>query len=159
MVKQEHNGTVEPEVLEPKNQEKSENTAGDVSMLIAAHNLNMDRPDKILELFEKHNPGFIKELSEEVLEDTRKFKKGKFRFGEVQAYTSLIWSVLTGAAVIGCLIWTVLAPSLISIFVILALIPFFAITQGQATGFITILSGVADFFRNLRLPSKKEDDE
>ena len=64
----------------------------------SSHNLNFianiaqfnERPDLMITLIEEHNPGFIKRTTDNIEIFDQEFRQKRFKFGDKQAYTSLI---------------------------------------------------------------------
>ena len=66
-----------------------------------------DRPDLLLEVIEKHDPGFIKEMNRRAKTQSTRQNEVRYKFGERQAYTSLSIAVVAGIAILGALIFAI----------------------------------------------------
>jgi hypothetical protein len=127
------------EVLDPLPPDSSDGSGG-VLALIANYT---DRPDLLLEVVEKHDPGFIKRMNHNAEIGAAEFRKSRFNFGRVQAYATLIVSVISAVAVLG-LLYKALLLGTLSFWTIIAFAVFYAVAQGGRLGFLEVAKGVKD---------------
>ena len=66
--------------------------------IVIKHEVIVPERPELLHEFEKYNPGFMKQVSENFLELDEENRRQKFRFSKFQAYTSLI--LLTSIGII-----------------------------------------------------------
>lgn len=127
------------DVLDPLPPEGSGGTV-DVLALISHYT---DRPDLLLEVVEKHDPGFIKRMNENAESGAAEFRKSRFNFGRVQAYTTLFVQVVAALAVIVAL-FKALTLGHLNFWMIVGFAVFYAVAQGGRHGFIEIAKGMKD---------------
>ncbi len=70
------------EILDPL---PPEMPGGSVDVLALIANYT-ERPDLLLEVVEKHDPGFIKRMNQNAEAGAVEFRKSRFNFGRFQAY-------------------------------------------------------------------------
>lgn len=126
------------EVLDPLPPDGTGGTA-DVLAIIANYT---ERPDLLLEVVEKHDPGFIKRMNENAEASAKEFRQSRFRFGRVQAYSTLAVQVIAALATFG-FIGYALANGMLSFWLLIAFAVFYAIAQGGRGGFMEIARGLA----------------
>jgi hypothetical protein len=105
-----------------------------------------DRPDLVLEVIEKHDPGFIKSMNDDAKEFSRKARASRFKFAVFQSYASVCLSIASGLMIAGAAgyaliyetagFWTLLGAGI-----------FYAITQGGPKVFMKIASQITDWLR------------
>lgn len=137
--------TVEAEEVEvlPPSKAMPNGTSPSVYADIAAQiNQYTDRPDLLLETIEKHDPGFIAAMNAEAKEFAKKSRQSKFNFGRVQAYTSLVVAVIAALAILGGLLYTLIQGTG-TLWVIIGLAIFFAISQSGLSGFLKIAHSIS----------------
>lgn len=110
--------------------------------ILAQINQYSERPDLLLEVLEKHDPGFIKSLTKEIKNEDKKNNEARYKFGKRQAYTGLIVHSLTAVAIISSLILIILTKQ-VGFWSILGLSIFYAVSQGGVEGFMRIIKAVA----------------
>ncbi len=140
---QSDDGQKEVEILDPLPPEGSGGTV-DVLALISHYT---ERPDLLLEVVEKHDPGFIKRMNENAESGALEFRRSRFNFGRVQAYATLLVSV-TAASVVLVLLYKALILGVLNFWMILGLAVFYAVAQGGRHGFIEVAKGVKDLLSN-----------
>lgn len=105
-----------------------------------------ERPDLLIAEIEKHDSGFVKrmnERSEEIAEQTR---EARFKFSERQAYLTLGLQGIAALAVLALAF--VIALTRDDVFwPLVALIAFYAVSQGGRNGFISVIGMLGDFFK------------
>ncbi|WJR66988.1 hypothetical protein QTA58_22830 [Neorhizobium sp. CSC1952] len=114
--------------------------------IIAQINQYTDRPDLLIEVIEKHDPGFIKAMNDEAREFSKKSRTSRFNFGRAQAYTALAIQVLAAIAVLAGLGWLVYSQKL-TFGNGLAIGIIYAITQSGTSGFTKIVSQIAQLIK------------
>ncbi|SMC60282.1 hypothetical protein [Primorskyibacter flagellatus] len=108
-----------------------------------------DRPDLLIAEIEKHDPGFVKRMNEASEHDATEMRAERFKFGKVQAYSSMFLS--TGAAIaILCVLTLAVALGHIGFGTIIALGIFYAITQGGSSGFAKLITSISRAVERLR---------
>ena len=118
---------------------------GSVGILALIANYT-ERPDLLLEVVEKHDPGFIKRMNQNAEEGAAEFRKSRFNFGRFQAYTTLAVQVLAAVGIIA-LMFTALVLHQLNFGVIIAFAVFYAVAQGGTHGFLEVVKGVKSFLR------------
>ncbi len=88
---QEAKNNPESEIMPPE-------AGGDETNVYAIIQHFSSNPEKMLEVLEQHDPGFIKHFNKKSEAFADKSRESRFRFGEIQAYTSLLLRVI---AVVG----------------------------------------------------------
>lgn len=111
-----------------------------------------DRPDLLLETLEKHDPGFIKRMNEEVERAAQEELPSRNRFAKIQAYTSLGVSVTAALAVLG-ITTAMVVMGTAGFWNIIGMVIFYAVSQSGPGGFMRIVESI----RNL-LASRDKDD-
>lgn len=115
-----------------------------------------ERPDLLISVLEEHDPGFIKRMNRKSEENSERMSRARFRFGAIQAYSGLILSVLAGLTMLGLVGWVIVFGDKTNPFwVIMALLVFYAVSQGGPSGFLELVRGVADMVRSFRRPGKE----
>lgn len=114
--------------------------------IVAQINQYTDRPDLLIEVIERHDPGFIRSMNEEAKEFSKKSRLSKFNFGRAQAYTSLVLQVIAALSVLAVLGWLGYTGKLtfgnaVAIGIV------YAITQSGMSGFTKIVSQIAQLFK------------
>lgn len=131
-------------------QDQEGKSGGDIYAEIAAQITHYtDRPDLFLEVIEKHDPGFIKEMNKHAKEMQTRYSESRFTFGKVQAYTSLGVSVVAAIVIFACLVMLILGGHA-GFWVIIALAVFYSISQGGRTGFLRIIKAVEGAINRIR---------
>ncbi|WP_156783363.1 hypothetical protein [Roseovarius nubinhibens] len=130
------------EVLGPE--QASDGPVGD--NYIALISQYTERPDLLLETLEKNDPGFIKRMNAKAEERSERMSEARFRFGGIQAYSSLAVSVIAALVLLGLTVYMVVN-EIASFWAIIALIVFYAVSQSGPSGFFELCRGIADFFR------------
>lgn len=135
----------EPEVLERL---EGERDGEGIQTLVALVSQYTERPDLFLSEIEKHDPGFIARMNKAVEEHATQFRAGRYKFGQFQAYASLIVAVLAALIVLGTIIYAVSLGA--GFFTILALVICYAVTQGGSRGFGRIVDGLVNLIAKFR---------
>lgn len=130
----------DPEILPPDGN-KDAGSAAIYAEIAAQINQYTDRPDLLLEVVEKHDPGFIKSMNEESREFARESRRSRFVFGKIQAYSAIAISALAALVVLLCL-WYLIETEQAGFLTFIGLAIFYAITQGGLKGFLKIIDGV-----------------
>lgn len=101
-----------------------------------------DRPDLLLEVMERNDPGFIKSMNDEARQVQREQRQIRFTFGKWQAYSTLFVQVVSAFALLGVLYLLAIKGTLsFSSGLVIAI--FFAISQSGVAGFRKIVDHVA----------------
>lgn len=137
-----HKDNKRVEVLDPLPPEGAGGTA-DVLAIISHYT---DRPDLLLEVLEKHDPGFIKRMNQNAEASAAEFRQSRFRFGRFQAYTTLAVQVTAALAILG-LVGFALLNNTLNFWLLIAFAVFYAVAQGGRGGFMEIASGLAALLR------------
>lgn len=137
----------EPEILPPEPPENGQGPAGETAILALISNYT-NRPDLFLSEVEKHDPGFIKRMNALAEQHAQKLRRGKYRFGEFQAYVSLSLSFF--AAIFTMLFIYLAVVNNNGFWTIIALVIFYAVSQGGRGGFLRIIKGMERAIANLR---------
>ena len=112
---------------------------GDIYADIAANITQYtNRPDLLLEVVEKYDPGFIKEHNRVAKEFSDRTRNDRFLFGKTQAYVGLGVSVFAAIVVLIGLGYLVYFGNA-GFWNVVGLGVFYAITQGGRKGFIKII--------------------
>lgn len=96
----------------------------------------------MLEVVEKHDPGFIKSINQEAKDFSRKNREAKFKFGRFQSYLSAVVAAVAALGAVGVLFllaWN----NTLTFPVVIALGVFFAISQSGASGFLRIVNQIS----------------
>lgn len=136
-------GEDQGEITPPK---KGDSTAapGHIYAEIAAQiNQYTDRPDLLLEVIEKHDPGFIKAMNDEARHFSKKYRVSRFRFGRFQSYSTLFVQIAVAAAIIG-IIYVMAQERTLSTWHLVGFAIFYAITQSGPAGFARIAAMLAN---------------
>ncbi len=144
----------EGEIIPPSKAD-STGVAGNIYADIAAQITNYtDRPDLLLEVIEKHDPGFIKEMNDEARQFSRKYRNSRFRFGRAQSYSSLAVSIIVALAIL-FVIYELAKAGNLSGWQLVGFAIFYAVTQSGPSGFIKIAGQIAEIFRGFGGKSEK----
>lgn len=140
---------MESDAEDPKVQRKAEvldplptDGAGgpvDVLAIIATYT---ERPDLLLEVVEKHDPGFIKRMNENAEAGAAEFRESRFRFGRNQAYMTLLVQVVAAFTILAFVGYVSYSGKL-SFWLLIGFAVFYAVAQGGRGGFIEIARGLA----------------
>ena len=128
---------IQTEVLEPTSEPDLAK-----SNFLAVISQYTERPDLLIDTLEKHDPGFVKRMNAAAQNRAEKSSAARFRFGQIQAYVGLGIASIASLLVIGALFFMIFLGHT-SILAILGLAVFFAVTQGGASGFMTIIRSIA----------------
>ena len=145
------NGTSKVEVMDPLRPRLS---GGSVDVLAIFANFT-ERPDLMLEVVEKHDPGFIKRLNQNVESGAEEFRKSKFRFGRFQAYTGL---GIQGVAVLGVmgLMFYLASLGQLTFWHPIGLAVFYAVAQGGTHGFLEVAKGLSSLLNGAKKVERSE---
>lgn len=143
-------GAKSGEILEPEDRPNG-GLAGD--NYIALISQYTERPDLLIETLEKHDPGFVKRMNQKAEARSDTMHEARFRFGRAQAYSGLVVSIIAALGILGLTAYMVVTGQA-SFWIIIALIAFFAVSQGGPSGFLELCRGIADL---LRSHSKKDE--
>lgn len=138
-------GPKDGEVIPPTKAD-SDLTPSIYAEIAAQINQYTDRPDLLLEVVEKHDPGFVKEMNNEARQFSRKYRTSRFRFGRVQSYTGLAVSV-GAAALLLYVIYLLAMTRQLGFWNLVALGIVFAIAQSGTTGFLKVVNQIADIIK------------
>ena len=94
-------------------------------------------------------------MNENAEQGAKKYRDSRFRFGRLQAYTTLAVQVVAALVVLG-LLFLALEKGLLTFWTIIGLAVFYAVAQGGRNGFVEIAKGVASFFTNKGKDAPKE---
>ncbi len=141
------------EVLPSEKEKPSSSTTVDIRALI---NHFSERPDLMLEAFEKHDKGFIKRMNKRIEADEVRTRESRFQFGKFQAYTSLVIKVMAALFCLYLLYLAVTGGGL-AFFVIIAVTVFYAISQNGTEGFYEIAKALAQRITNRSKGNNKDD--
>lgn len=133
-----HKDQKKVEVLDPLPPDGAGGTA-EVLAIIANYT---ERPDLLLEVVEKHDPGFIKRMNQNAEAGAAEFRLSRFRFGRFQAYTTLAVQVIAALAVL-CFVGYALIEGKLNFWLLIAFAVFYAVAQGGRGGFMEIARGLA----------------
>ncbi len=125
---------------------KDANSNFDVKILALFQ--NNTNAKEFLEVIEKHNPGFIKKLSDASKDTSTQSTKNRENFSRFQAYFSLLFRIIFGGAVFGLLTSLVIKNGELDFFTIIGLAILFAITQGGSQGFRNITAAIVEWIKN-----------
>lgn len=139
-----HSEIEEPEIIPPST--KDDQGPSIRAEILASIQNYTDRPDLMLEVLEKHDPGFIKSMNEEMREIEQKFRNEKMTFGKYQAYAALFISAISALGVLFALIYSV-TTGISGFTTIIALAIFYAVSQGGTKGFLAIIDGFRKLLR------------
>jgi hypothetical protein len=114
-----------------------------------------DRPDLLLEVVEKHDPGFIKSMNDEARAFSKKTRNSRFNFGRTQAYVSLAVQVAAALVILAALYQFVTGES-VGFLPIVGLGIVFAITQSGIGGFMKIVNQIVAIIRGGPPPNKDQ---
>ena len=131
------------EVLPKQESEKQPTSALNILALAQQYT---ERPDLFLDAIEKHDPGIVKRVNQRIEENSTRTHKSRFYFNLIQASISLITQVGVALFILFC-IYLVVDRNDNGFWLIIALVVFFAISQGGKGGFLSIARGLADLFR------------
>ena len=130
----------DPEILGPVPEEPQ-------ASIIALISQYTERPDLLIAELERHDPGFVRGMNKRGADIADKTREATFRFGQFQAYTSLVLQVVAAFVLLG-----ITASSFIrgdaSFWTVIALIVFYAVSQSGVTGFVELTRGLARALRN-----------
>lgn len=126
------------EVLDPL---PPEGAGGSAEVLAIFANYT-ERPDLLLEVVEKHDPGFIKRMNQNAETGAAEFRQSRFRFGRFQAYTTLAVQVISALAILGFVGYSLVSGTL-NFWLLIAFAVFYAVAQGGRGGFMEIARGLA----------------
>lgn len=135
-----------PEIIPPGAKPDGNGVPSVYAEIAAQINQYTDRPDLLLEVIEKHDPGFIKGMNDEAREFSRKNRQARFEFGRFQAYASLIVAVVVALGILGIIALLGVLGTL-SIWHLLGLAIFYAVTQSGPSGFLKIVSRIVDIIK------------
>ncbi|MBO9589569.1 MFS transporter [Devosia sp.] len=144
-----------PEIIPPGKTEPN-GTPSIYAEIAAQINQYTDRPDLLLEVIEKHDPGFIKEMNAEARDFSRKSRNSRFEFGRFQAYGSTILAMCVAVAIIA-LLFTLAIMGMLDFWQILGLAIFYAVTQSGPSGFIKVVKSIVDMVKGRY--GKSDDDK
>lgn len=114
--------------------------------IVAQINQYTDRPDLLIEVIEKHDPGFIRSMNEESRTFARKARDSKFNFGRAQAYTSLGVQVVA-ACVVLYVLYLMATTNHLTVWLLVGFGILFAITQSGMSGFLKVISQLGQIFK------------
>jgi hypothetical protein len=140
------------EVLDPLPPDGAGGTA-DVLAIISNYT---ERPDLLLEVVEKHDPGFIKRMNQNAEKYAEEFRQSRFRFGRSQAYATLAVQVIAALAIL-FFIWTALDQKLLNFWMLLGFAVIYAVAQGGRSGFLEIARGLASLLGHKGNEKPKDD--
>lgn len=141
------------EVLEPRGESPDSPVGDNYIALISQYT---ERPDLLIKALEEHDPGFVGRMNQKAEENSDRMSKARFRFGGIQAYAGLIISVLAALTVLGLVVWVIVFGGDSGPFwTIIALVIFYAVSQGGPSGFFELVRGFADMVRSLKGPGKE----
>ena len=126
------------EVLDPL----PPNGAGGTADVLAIISNYTERPDLLLEVVEKHDPGFIKRMNQNAEDGAKRFRESRFRFGRFQAYTTLAIQVIAALTLLG-FVGFALVNGQLNFWLLIAFAVFYAVAQGGRGGFVEIAKGLA----------------
>ncbi len=126
------------EVLDPLPPDGAGGTA-EVLAIIANYT---ERPDLLLEVVERHDPGFIKRMNQNAESGAAEFRRSRFNFGRIQAYTTLVVQVAAALATLG-FVGYALWKDVLTFWLLIAFAVFYAVAQGGRGGFMEIARGLA----------------
>lgn len=129
-----------PEVLSPVKETPPFNVFADITAQISQYT---DRPDLLLEVIEKHDPGFVASINKDAAEFSKKTRDTRFNFGKHQAYGSLAVQVIAALALIGAVFFLIHTNNF-NFSNALGIAIIYAVSQGGIRGFLKIISGVTD---------------
>lgn len=135
----------EMEVLGPGSSESVETPLAGDNILALISNYT-ERPDLLIDAIEKHDPGFIARMNKSAEESSDRMQSARFRFGEIQAYTSLAVSVVA-ALVVLFLLYVLVSNDQFSFWSILGLTCFYAVSQSGLSGFASLGKAIGDAVR------------
>ena len=104
-----------------------------------------ERPDLLLDVIEKHDPGFVKKMNQSAYDHSEQTRQGRYTFGVWQAYLALATRVISALVLLTAVIIAVLKGTA-GLWLLLGLGVLFAITQGGNSGFSKIIDSLAKLF-------------
>lgn len=107
-----------------------------------------DRPDLLLEVIEKHDPGFIKGMNEEAREFSKTYRESRFRFGRFQSYASAIIAFIV-ALVIVFIIYSLAMKGDLTAWHLVGFAIFYAVTQSGPSGFMKVVSQIVGIVKGV----------
>ena len=141
------------EIFEPEDPKMKKSPDGQTNISIEASFAEFtNRPDLMIEVLEKFDPGFVRRMNEMTFVQSERSTKINFRYGGIQAYTSLIISVLMAFGIFGLIAYLVIYGEG-KFLTIIALVVFYAVTQGGMSAFHNIADGIISFLH--KFGSKK----
>lgn len=138
------------DVLGPDDKRNDSSVGDNYIALISQYT---ERPDLLIETLERHDPGFVRRMNEKAEARSDKMNNARFLFGGFQAYSGLAVSIIAAITMLGLVSYMVIAGQA-SFWIIIALIAFYAVSQGGPSGFLELCRGIADLFRR---HTKKDD--
>lgn len=106
-----------------------------------------ERPDLLIDALERHDPGFVQRMNDDARSMAKETRKSRHRFGEAQAYTGLVVSVIMALGILGALFYAISKESAGFWFVI-SLVGLLAVSQGGRIGFLSIIEGIRSLLSN-----------
>ncbi|MBD0866085.1 MAG: hypothetical protein GDA36_11055 [Rhodobacteraceae bacterium] len=140
------------EIVEPISG-TSDSPVGD-NYIIAQFSQYTERPDLLIEAIEKCDPGFVQRMNKRAEQRSDRMARPRFRFGLVQAYSGLFISVAAAVVVLGLLVYQFVFSEQIGFWPIIALVIFYAVSQGGRSGFAELIKGMADMVRSWKKPGQ-----
>ena len=124
-------------VLPPKDQSPTNISKTEILTIIANF---AEQNHLTLEVLEKHDPGFIKSMTEHA----ERKRNERFRFSQIQAYTGLVVKVLC-ALFCFYLLYLAVTGGSFAFFSIIAVTIFYGISQSGSKGFSELATALAQW--------------
>lgn len=122
---------------------------GGVYAEIAAQITNYtDRPDLLLEVMEKHDPGFIKGMNDEAREFSARFRLSRFRFGRFQSYAGVIVSVAVALAIL-YIIYLMAVAGALTFWHLVGFGILYAVTQSGPSGWMQVIKQIVNLVKGV----------
>lgn len=140
------------EVLPPDkaNSEKESGDSVNIYAQIAETISNYtNRPDLLLDAIEKHDPGFIKRLTNSAQEYSEKLRNDRFYFGKWQAYVSLVIQSIAALVVLGAIVYSIYIGAA-SFWLVVALGLIYVVSQSGTSGFSRLTRAISTFIERHR---------
>lgn len=111
-----------------------------------------ERPDLLIAEIERHDPGFVKRMNERSQEISEETRKARFKFSKVQAYATLSIQIIAALVILFLAYTAVSNGGARDFWTIVALVLFYAVSQGGKNGFLAIIKGAIGIFKGGNAP-------
>lgn len=133
----------------PPNKAESTGVTGDIYADIAAQITHYtDRPDLLLEVIEKHDPGFIKGMNDEARSFSKKYRTSRFRFGRFQSYSGVVVAIVVALAIM-YVIYELAKSGNLTGWHLIGFAVLYAVTQSGPSGWIKIVNQIVNIAKGM----------